>query len=159
MVTLDAVRDVAAIHRYPHEALSGCKTALVPFAAAFHGRQDAVWIADAGLRATCVDVDHEKLGAMVLAYPEGWEYVHGDAFAYAEATGRRWDVVSVDPFTAMFDRCAKALPLWCRLARKAVVLGTGAATEVAAPDGWAVVEVLQRSSFKGGVFWTVLKRC
>lgn len=154
MVTVDA--DVAL---YPTDVLEGCESALVLFAAAFYGRQDCAAIATAGLTATCVDHDHEKLGAMVLAYPEGWEYVHGDAYRYAQATRRRWDVVSLDPFTNQMQTCANLLPWWCGLANRAVVLGTGVGTEVVAPTGWRVTDRTRRSGFAGGTFWTVLQPC
>lgn len=127
------------------------------FCAAFHGRQDALWIADAGLDATCVDTDGDKLAEMEAVYPDGWEFVTGDAFNYAAAAKRQWDVVSLDPFSALFQRVADELPLWCSRARRAVLLGTGVGTKVEAPDGWRVTEVLERSGFQGGVYWTVLQ--
>ena len=54
---------------YPRRVLDGLTTALVLFAAAFHGRQDAIWIAKAGMNGTCVDIDAEKLEEMKVAYP------------------------------------------------------------------------------------------
>lgn len=159
MVTLDRIREPRAERLYPVDVLAGCESALVMFAAAFHGRQDAVWIADAGLRATCVDRDAGQLGEMVLAYPEGWEYVTGDAFAYAAATSRTWDVVSLDPPTSLFDICASLTHLWCSLARRAVIVGTGVGTEVDPPAGWQITETRARSNFQGGVYWTVLQPC
>lgn len=159
MVTLAEIRDEPTGALYPRDLLHGCESALVLFAAGFYGKQDAVWIADAGLTATCVDTDDEKLGAMVLAYPEGWEYVHADCFTYASMTERCWDVVSVDCPTNLFDRCAGALPLWCELARKAVVLGCAKDTGILAPTGWAMTDLRYRSSFQGGVYWAVFERC
>lgn len=159
MVTLERVRASASPRLFPRYVLNGCHDALVLFAAGFHGAQDAVWIAEAGMQATCVDVNHKMLGEMVLAYPEGWEYVHGDAFVYAENTERRWDVVTVDCPTSLFDRCASRVELWTTLAQRAVVLGTGIGTEVDPPAGWRVTEVLPRSLFQGGVYWTVLEPC
>jgi hypothetical protein len=139
--------------------LVGSETALVLFAAAFHGAQDAIWIADAGLQATCVDTDAGKLGEMVLAYPEGWEYVTGDVFTYASITERTWDVVTLDPPSPLFQQCADSLPLWCELARNAVVLGVGRTTNVVAPAGWEASELRYRSRFLGGVYWVVLTPC
>jgi hypothetical protein len=159
MVTLEQVRYEAAGEVFPVAALEDCETALILFAAAFHGRQDAIWMADEGLTGTCVDSDAEKLGAMVLAYPQGWEYVVGDAYVYAQQTRRRWDVVSVDAYTNQFQRAADQLELWCSRANRSVILGTGVATKVEPPAGWQVTDVLQRSMYQGGVFWTVLERC
>lgn len=157
-VTLAAVRREASAELYPRHVLTGCESALVLFAAAWHGKQDAVWMAEAGLTATCVDVDGDRLSEMEAAYPSGWEFVAADAFDYATAAERQWDVVSLDPFTNLIDRCAGMLPLWCLLARKAVVLGCCEATDVLAPTGWRVTEMLHRSTFVGGVFWAVLER-
>jgi hypothetical protein len=158
VVTLDSIRAQGSAP-FPTEALEGSTTALVLFAAAFHGRQDAIHIADANLTATCVDTDAHKLGEMVLAYPERWEYVTGDAFEYALRTERQWDVVTLDPPSNLFQDCADRLPVWCRLARRAVMLGTGKTTRVEAPEGWAVTGTLWRSVFLGGVYWTVLEPC
>lgn len=158
MVTLEQVRAKAAPELYPRQVLVGCESALVLFAAAFHGRQDAVWIADAEMQATLVDIDHEKLGEMVLAYPEGWEYVHGDVFDYCTRTERMWDVVSIDPPTNLFDRCEQLLSLWVLMANKAVVLGMDD-RPVVAPHGWQLTEVLRRSNFAGGVYWQVFQPC
>jgi hypothetical protein len=162
-VTLEQVRVGAAARLYPRDRLEGCETALVLFAAAFHGQQDAIWMADAGLTATCVDVDAEKLGEMEAVYPAGWEFVQEDAFEYtisADIEHRRtWDVVSLDCPSNLFDECADFLPLWCELANRAVILGTGVSTVVEPPPAWRVTERLRRSNFLGGVYWTVLEPC
>lgn len=159
VLTLERVRAQAAPHRYPRHLLVGLKTGLVLFAAAFHGRQDAVWMAEAGLTTTCVDTDEGKLDEMRYAYPPGWEFVVDDVFAFAADCGRKWDVVSLDPFTNQMQECANLLPLWCHLANAAVVLGVHGDTDVVAPNGWRVVEQVPRSSFGGGVFWVVLEPC
>lgn len=143
---------------FPSWLLHEGDTALVLFAAAFGGVNDAQYLRDAGLTGTCVDIDHEKLGEMALQYPEGWEYVHADVFDYALWTQRTWDVVTVDPFTNLFGDCAVKLPIWCAVARKAVVLGCGRDQELNVPDGWTVAEMRRRSGFNGGVFWAVIVR-
>ena len=157
MVTLEQVRMGAAPEMFPRQVLDRCVDALDLFAAGFHGNQDAIWIAEAGLRATCVDTDHEKLGAMVLAYPEGWEYVHGDAYAYIATTRRTWDVVTVDCPTGHFDRCAALAPRFCELANRAVVLGSRVSPALALPEGWKVTQRLHRSHYAGGTYWTVIE--
>jgi hypothetical protein len=157
VVTLDTIRAQGSAP-FPTEALEGSTTALVLFAAAFHGKQDAIHIADAGLTATCVDTDAKRLGEMVLAYPEQWEYVTGDAFEYALITERQWDVVSVDCPTNLFDKCEEWLSVWTMLARRLVVLGTDDRM-LEPPDGWELVEIRYRSGFNGGTYWAVLKPC
>lgn len=154
--TLEEIRDAGA--KFPHEALVGSETALLCFCAAFLGRQDAFWVADAGLKGTCVDVDQEKLDAMWAVYPEGWEFVCADAFEFAPETDRQWDVVTLDPYTQDFTRTADNLPVWCRLARHKVLLGTGIGTVVTPPPGWRMSEHMRRSDYDGGVYWTVLER-
>lgn len=158
VVTLEKIRASSSADRYPCAVLDGCETALVLFAAAFHGAQDALWIADAGLTATCVDVDKQRLHEMANLYPEDWTFVDADVFEYATTATPR-DVVSLDPPSNLFDKCAELLPLWCLIARKAVILGTGKDTVVDVPDGWYLDGYRQRSHFLGGVFWAVLKRC
>jgi hypothetical protein len=146
---------------YPADILQDCETALILFAAAFHGRQDGIWIADAGIRATCVDIDADKLTAMKPLYPSNWEYVIEDAFEFAERSHtlaqRQWDVVSIDCFTNHFDRCAELLPLWCLLASKAVVLGIDE-RPLTIPEGWELSGRKFRSNFNGGVYWAVIER-
>lgn len=159
MVTLEDVRAQSAPELYPRHVLVECSSALVLFAAAWHGKQDAVWIADAGLTATCVDLDADRLDEMEAAYPDGWEFVALDVFDFAVLTENQWDVVSIDCPTNLFDRCSDFLPVWCLLARRAVVLGSGEFTVVLPPAGWEITEQLRRSSFNGGVYWTVIKPC
>ena len=157
--TLDAIRDEAGRDLYPLRVLEGCETALVLFAAGFHGRQDAYWIAEAGIRGTCVDHDADKLGEMAAVYPRGWTFIPADVYEYAEATGEMWDVVSIDCPSNHFERCAALVPLWCNLARKAVVLGANreSASTVRRSPGWAMTELRRRSDFAGGSYWAVLE--
>lgn len=157
-VTLATIpRDAA----FPTERLEGLETGLVLFAAAWLGKQDAVFLADAGLVCTCVDVRAERLNEMRDVYPGGWEFVEADAFAYSSAwrtAGRRWDAVTVDCPTNLFGWCAQLLPRWCDLARRLVVLGCSPTTELAVPDGWRLVERIDRSDYRGGVQWAVFER-
>lgn len=155
-LTVDTIRRERGNRRlYPTEILERCETALVLFAAAFLGEQDAVWIEEAGLVATCVDNDAERLDEMLRLYPEDWTFVSGDAYEFARRGGR-WDLVSVDcPSGDSFDRCADLLDLWCSLARVAVVLGTSPGRRLVAPDGWRVARTIRRSPIAN---WTVLER-
>jgi hypothetical protein len=141
---------------YPRHVLRGAETALCVFAGAFYGRQDAYWLAQAGLLTTCVDV--EPMDAMRRIYPSDWEFVQADAFEFVEQTGRMWDIVSIDCPTGAFQRCADMIGEWCDLARKTVILGTGIDTVVDSPIGWHLTHMLRRSDFKGGVYWAVLER-
>jgi hypothetical protein len=159
--SLDAVRDDNAGVSYPGHALIGHRTALCLFAAAFHGRNDAYWLADAGLLTTCVDTDRQRLDEMKAIYPNDWGWEVDDAFAFADMAavlGRQWDVVSLDPFTNLIPQCVDMITLWCHLARHVVILGTLHDTPVWAPNGWRAIEARHRSNNFGGVYWTVLER-
>lgn len=152
--SLEELRDQD--QNFPHDIVVGHETALVLFAAGFYGRQDAFWIAEAGLAATCVDSDGDRLADMIRLYPQEWEFVRMDAYEFARSAVNQWDVVTLDPFTNEFQRCADNVTAWCRLADHAVVLGTGTATRLAVPVGWRRESRRRRSDYDGGVYWTVL---
>lgn len=155
VATLHDLRDLEAGAAYPGFVLEGAETALIMFAAGFLGKQDAYWIAEAGIRARCVDEDLEKLGQMRDLYPADWSYRVADVFEWSDT--KVYDIVSLDPWTQDFQRCADMLGKWCAIAGRAVVLGTGVGTRVEAPDGWHVSDVRRRSDYDGGVFWHVLE--
>lgn len=142
---------------FPTDALRGQETALCLFAAAFGGLNDAQFLRDAGLRATCVDIDRAKLWDMEFNYPTSWEFFPADVFEFCERTDRTWDVVTVDCPTGLFQKCAERLPLFCSMAKSAVILGSGTG-HAEAPKGWRIEGVQQRSNFKGGVYWIDLRR-
>ncbi len=143
---------------FPVDALEGSTTALVLFAAAFGGRQDAWFIADAGMRATCVDIQLKPLLEMRHKFPEHWDFVVFDAYDFPQHTRKLWDVVTADVATNDFDRAAAMIEDWCGLARRTVILGTGEHTQLEVPEGWKLVERLHRSDYAGGVYWAVLQR-
>lgn len=138
-------------------------TALCLFCAEWLGMQDAYWVAKAGLKGTCVDVQGDKLEQMMELYPEGWGFIEEDVYEFADNAaifGKQWDVVTLDPWTGQFDQCAKLIELWTALARKVVVLGHGyyRLTPPEAPEGWTLTETIKRSDYKGGVNWLVFTR-
>lgn len=144
---------------FPRWILDGCKDALVLFAAAFNGRQDAYWIAQAGLRAVCVDVRRESILEMRKMYPSDWQFMVCDVYDLAAIDdGSTFDVVTVDCPSGHFERCAGLINVWCRLANRYVVLGTGSAVMIEPPHGWRLVERRHRSDFAGGTYWAVLGR-
>lgn len=145
---------------YPRDRLLGLHTALIGFAAAFLGRQDCVWIDQAGLTATCVDTDVEKLLEMAQIYPDGWTFACRDLYEYAaerHAAGATYDIVSLDPYTNECQRCADHIGLWCDLAEQLVVIGTIRGTMLVVPDGWMVVSEERRPG-PLGAYWTTLER-
>jgi hypothetical protein len=143
---------------FPRHLLEGQETGLVLFAAGFYGMHDAYWMAEAGVRATCVDIDQEKLETMRRIYPDDWTFACQDAFELAESLDRRFDVVTVDPGSNWFERVADLTELWCSLARRAAVIGAGVGTkDMRAPEGWRVTDTRRRSNHLGGVFWVVME--
>lgn len=157
--TMSEIRDDP--QRFPRDILRDSKTALCVFAAEWHGRQDAYWLYEAGLTTTCVDLNDQKLDEMKRVYPDTWQFHSVDAFTFVqESAGLRWDVVTADPFTGeMMDRCHFDLKRWCGLANETVIMGSTAAQRIPkGPPGWRIEDIVTRSSFGGGVFWTVLRR-
>ena len=154
--TLEDVRDPDD-RSFPTGVLRDCKTALVLFSSAWYGKQDAYYVAAAGLRATCVDIRNDNFEDMERLYPDDWEFIQDDAYEFVRQTHRRWDVVTVDCPSGHFQKCADLLPLLCRLARVTVILGSGVDTRLVPPEGWRVVTRNRRSMMYGGVYWTVLR--
>lgn len=143
---------------YPSHLIKRGDSALCCFAAAFIGKQDAVWLHQAGVNmATCLDSDADALDRMKTIYPSHWEFVCADVFDWTAATSRTWDVLSLDPPTNLFQITADHIERWCTLAREAVILGIGKDTELISPAGWHVVSVRKRSSFMGGTYWAALQ--
>jgi hypothetical protein len=149
---------------YPNlRNFEGCETALCLFCAEWLGMQDAYWVAKAGLFGTCVDLQGEKLQQMRDVYPDDWEFVEADVYAYAQVAVREemsWDVVTLDPWTGQFQQCADLMETWTTLARKVVVLGHGnyRLTPPDAPEGWTLAHTIKRSDYKGGINWLVLTK-
>jgi O-antigen/teichoic acid export membrane protein len=176
--SLDEVRKSADPQSFPTDAVAGAHSAACFFAAAFHGRNDALFLADAGVAdVLCVDVDAEKLGAMREIYPPAWRFVVGDAYAAAEdlrARSERVDVVVADAWQSDADRALDALPLWCAVARRCVLVTIPKPwldERRLAPDAAAVAKWLgerhgtafrveslhRRADWSGGVWWLVVR--
>lgn len=144
---------------YPRELLDGCGDALLLFAAGFLGRQDGIWIADAGLTAVCVDVRASLLHEMAAVYPADWQFVCADIYQLIDRGELPpADLVSVDCPSGHFQRCADLLDKLCALARRYLVLGCGCDTEVFPPGGWTLLERRYRSPFAGGTYWAILQK-
>jgi hypothetical protein len=158
---LDDVRQDAAASLYPGDRLSGLRSALMGFCAAFHGAQDCVWVADAGLPAvTAVDIDERRLSEMSAIYPATWGFIASDLFIFAAgryAEDASYDLVSLDPPSDLFQTVADLTGLWCGLADRLVVIGTGRHTLLEPPPGWDETDRITRSTRTGGVYWSVLE--
>ena len=143
---------------YPTYLLEDAKTGLCLFSAAFGGHNEAIHFALENVETTCVDIDQEKLHAMVGLYPEDWDFICQDAWEFAEhafAEGKRWDVVGVDTFRGnATERSLKTLELWCSIAEKAVVATLEAGQMYQVPEGFTAQHFKRNSE----VFWLVLTR-
>lgn len=159
VVTISSLDDLQRQARpYPAHLLPEMGTALGLFAAGFHGWNDCIWFARAGLQTTCVDVDDDKLLEMAAIYPEGWEFRVDDSWEFATtafAIGRKWDVVSIDPYKGIMDDALQDLELWCSLANKLVTIGCFLNEPLPQiPHGWKT-HTFPRSDTVG---WLVLQR-
>lgn len=142
---------------YPADMLNGCDTGLCLFAAAFLGVNDAIHFARHNIQTVCVDLNAERIGQMETIYPQDWEFLVDDAWAFAGAiTGAyTFDAVSVDSFLGdATDRSLTTLELWCSLASKCVTVTIPAGASPAAPAGWKSYE-FPRSTRAS---WLVLQR-
>ena len=99
---------------------------------------------------------------MAAIYPDEWTFVCDDVFEYARrryAEGRTYDLVSLDPPTNLFERCAD-LDRPLVLARPAPDRRSApaASTALGAPEGWRIdLRHPFRSAFRGGTYWTTLE--
>lgn len=159
--SMDEVRQQTGPN-FPILALPQGGTALAMFCANFWGQNDVIHLADAGMHCTLVDINEERLDEMRDIYPDDWEYHTADAWEFANDAGdRRWDVVTVDPWTAQMDAALESIDLWCSLANKAVIIGNRLVDYgvippylPTIPEGWDST-VLQRN---GRVGWLVVTR-
>lgn len=155
--TLEHVaRDAGA---YPVELVEAADSALILFAAAFMGRNDAIHFATEGVRdVTLVDLDAGRLEMMRGLYrDEGWKWIAGDAWEVARElaeAGERFDVVSVDTFTGEAEeKSLGSLGLWTSLANEAVVATASSDSAYRVPTGWST-RIVWRSLH---VYWLVLE--
>lgn len=155
--TLEHVaRDAGA---YPVELVEDADSALILFAAAFMGRNDAIHFATEGVRdVTLVDIDAGRLELMRALYrDDDWVWRAGDAWEVARElaeAGRKFDVVSVDTFTGEAEeKSLGSLGLWTSLANDAVVVTASSDSAYRAPAGWST-RIVWRSLH---VYWLVLE--
>ncbi len=156
-LTYESIRNEEDGKNFPRDVLYGMEDALVFFAAGFYGSQDAFWIAEAGMRATCIDIDAAKLEAMKAVYPNDWTWIVAnvweDDVTYPEA-----DVVTVDCGSQDFERVAAYADRFCALARHFAILGTGENSMLVAPPGFELNRLIKRSDYAGGTYWAALER-
>jgi hypothetical protein len=106
--SLDALRQRSLF--YPAEYLRGQSSALAVFVTYFLGRNDVLYIHDAGIeRVTLVDLDAAGLAMMRQIYPADWTYVAQDFRTFlddATERGDSYDVVSCDQPLHMAEEVA-----------------------------------------------------
>lgn len=143
---------------YPAYLLPKHGTALGLFAAGFHGWNDIIHFARKQMRVDCVDLDSDKLWEMAALYPSGFAFHAEDAWDFADRAlkkGRKWDVVSVDPFLGdAAERAWKDIYLWSGIARNLVTLTVASDAHLNVPQGWTA-DFFPRSS---SAAWMVLRR-
>jgi hypothetical protein len=173
-LTRDQVRSESAKVVFPTDLLSGVETALLLFCAGFHGRNDGIIVWDAGIRDVVgIDHDEERIEQMRRLYPS-WRFFTHDVYTWLDEHVSMldtdeglascfipWEIVVIDEQMNQSDHCLTLLPMFCRLASKAVVLGVmeptirreklWALTSPHTPSGWEITRLTQRSS--GGAYW------
>jgi hypothetical protein len=156
--TLAEVRGAASV--FPSDVLESCDSALMLFCAGFYGRNDCIWLQEAGLLDVVgIDLDAGKLDVMRELYPEDWRFVCVDAFVAAHVfKAGAYDLVCVDAFAGEHaDRALQMLDEWTRIARRSVVLTAIGKPEHDVPSGWTS-RFVHRSDHEGGCYWLVLER-
>ena len=153
---------------FPAELLRKDDTALCLFCAAFGGRQDAVFLRDAGLRdVTCVDIDGEKLNAMKPSFPTSWEWRQSDAFAVIDEAVTQWDVVTVDAWSNLEDQVLSRFDKLLSMTKRVLVVGVSMPRlEAMGIDPSRASSSLlghnvtfrKRSSYLGGTYWIVMEK-
>ncbi len=152
----------ARVNPFPKHLLRGSKTALLLYAAGFHGRQDGVFVAEAGVQATCVDIDRQKLSEMEQVYPGDWDFIVDDALHYARSAWTNFSFVSVDCPSDKSDMCYRELHTFLTIAARALILTVHEEMEEKSwrhPEipGWRST-TLRRSWYRGGTYWLCLER-
>ena len=157
---------------FPTDLLPGMETALLLFCAGFWGKNDGIFVFEAGVaRVTGIDMDAERIAQMRVLYPiENWHLFVNDVYQWTEATlmhddHRTWDVVILDPALTQMGRCHEAIPDWCSLAARTVIMGTDqdtvdgynlqALSSPFVPDGWEITRVTRRNEI---AHWVVLQK-
>ncbi len=181
MTSLASVRGEVNLNSFPRELIKGCKTAVCFFGAGFLGRNDGIHLLDSGIEsATVVDTDPEKLETMFTLYPSTWKFENNDALltsrVYRKA-GRKFDVVTVDPWSGCTGTPLYNLPTFVGLANRFVIIGVDlawfenkrVAPTLEAFNDWIdrahwngegtpphALELRKRSDYLGGVWWAVI---
>jgi hypothetical protein len=109
---------------FPLWVLDGVQTAACFFCAGFLGENAEQFIRDAGVtEALCIDNDGEKLAQMRALYPPTWTFVDADCYRMLdELSGRKFDLVTVDPQLDQMGDCFALLSKF-RTLGKTLVMG------------------------------------
>jgi len=150
---LSQVKDISQVRAerrpFPVHVLDGMESAACFFCAGFLGRNDAIYVHDAGIRdVLAVDHNPEKMALMEPLYP-GWTFVRGDAYGVRASLDRKFDIVIADPQQDQMDRALVDLPIWQNLANKVLLLGVNNGEE---PMALGAAEVMERTT---GSWWAV----
>lgn len=139
---------------FPKYALSQCETALMLFCAGFYGRNDCVWVAEAGLtNVVCIDTDQEKLDVMRKLYPVKWSFVCTDV--YKVQLYEKYDLVVADIPLGQFEESRNWYSKWCNLAIKYVLVAADPNQIINAgllPRDWKVKATIMRTDISCWLF-------
>lgn len=136
--------------QYPVNLLKDCQSGLCLFGAGFYGGSDAIHMYDTGLsHVNVVDIDRAKINVMQNIYPSSWVFSVDDVFEWVRTIVKlrlvTWDIVSIDPPTALIDRCLDELVIFSALAKKYVTLTTYPDHIPKLEEEYRVIDITDRS--------------
>jgi hypothetical protein len=157
--SLKQLREANAHFPFPRYVLQTCDNALMLFCAGFYGKNDCVWVEEAGItNVTAVDIDQDKVNVMKSLYPDEWEFLVEDVYSFtAKATskGLEYTLVVADVPLTQFESSRPWYKHWCLLSTKYVLITAEANAFVRAghlPRDWKVKAVINRTSQSSWLF-------
>jgi hypothetical protein len=170
--------DASAQRAFPIRMMHQFDSAACFYVAQFFGKNDVIHIYRSGIpEVVLIDLDEQKLNHMRKIYPPNWEIYHGNAISIAKQfanTGRKFDLVVCDPYSGMVQDILRdnlqpfrSIATKCmmhfisseeisRMADSAEFHKLAAAYCKLDPTA-QLVELIKRSSHRGGVYWAVIR--
>jgi hypothetical protein len=170
--------DASAQRAFPMRMMHEFQSVACFYVAQFFGKNDVIHVYKSGIpEVVLVDLDQQKLDHMTKIYPPNWELHHGDAIQVARRfadAGRQFDLVVCDPYSGMVQDILKDnLQPFRSIAKKCIMhfMSVEEMTRLADSTDFdklaaayrkldptaRLVELIKRSSHRGGVYWAVIR--
>jgi hypothetical protein len=147
---------------FPTFALKGARTAACVFCAAFTGRQDVAYVEAAGVRdVTLVDSGVELMRDMAKRFPKYHREIRDWRVALErwENEDRRFDVITLDPWTNMDEEVQREVRRFAELAKRWLVLGVGQRDHIYCIEYLMGLDVhLVMRNPQTGAMWLAIRR-